>query len=128
MFVHLLLTYFSVYHKQSCLPLKWHLCAICDVTTHACSWFLWTFCYDHTIKLLVMFSQICMMVETPFCHPPKKVDTRWLIVYEISITTKQLLRSYRILYYGVMSKEDRRLYKDGHKSDLAGIKFVDVFN
>lgn len=57
--------------------------------------------------------EVCHILKIPASNPQRGfVYHRWLSAYDASMSTYTMLPAYKILYFGYLSKEDQKLYKE----------------
>lgn len=51
-------------------------------------------------------------MNIPGSAPKRFIQHRWLSSYDVAISTQRLLPAYKVLYYGLMDKEDQAIYNE----------------
>lgn len=51
-------------------------------------------------------------MSIPGSAPKTFIQHCWLSSYDVAISTQWLLPAYKVLYYGLMDKEDKTIYKE----------------
>ena len=61
--------------------------------------------------LRVILEEMCECLDISYRRPEMFVSTRWLTVYDISISTIYMFDVYVVLYFSFLNKQDKKLYQ-----------------